>query len=199
GGGYNELRIEDRQGQEEIAIRAQRDWKEHVLNDQSIQVDNQRSVLVTGLSSHELQGEEHHLTLGARKTQVLADDSLTVVGNQHISAANHLVSAALEVHLAAGQHMIVDATLSTTIKAGGHWISITPAGIFTSVPILLGGVPMPGMPAVPLPPMPLGKRVAAPGAPSMPVSEVAVEALRDEFKLLPSRCEACEALVESGQ
>ena len=153
GGGYNELKIEDRQGQEEIAIRAQRNWSEHVLNDQSIQVDNNRSVLVTGLSSHELQGEEHHLTHGARKTQVLADDSLTVVGNQHISAANRLVSAAVQVHLAAGQDTIIDATLSTTIKAGGHWISITPAGIFSSVPILLGGVPMPGMPAVPLPPM----------------------------------------------
>jgi len=60
-------------------------------------------------------------------------------------------------------------------------------------------VPTPGMPAVPLPPMPLEKRVAAPGAPSTPVPEVAVQALRDEFKLLPSRCEECEALAESGQ
>lgn len=199
GGGYNELRIEDRQGMEAIAIRAQRDWAEHVLNDQSIQVDNQRSVQVGGLSSHELHGEEHHLTHGARKTQVLADDSLTVGGNQHISAANHLVSAAQQVHLAAGQHMIVDATLSTTIKAGGHWISITPAGIFTSVPVMLGGTPMPGMSAMPIPPTSLVKRVAVPGAPSTPVSEIAVQALRDEFRLQPSRCEECVALAESGQ
>ncbi|OCR24372.1 type IV secretion protein Rhs, partial [Pseudomonas syringae] len=167
GGGYNELRIEDRQGQEEIAIRAQRDWKEHVLNDQSIQVDNQRSVLVTGLSSHELQGEEHHLTLGARKTQVLADDSLTVVGNQHISAANHLVSAAGQVHLNSKMNIVTDAGMTATIKAGGHWISITPAGIFTSVPILLGGVPMPGIPAVPGLPTALIAKAAAPGIPSL--------------------------------
>ncbi len=160
GAGFNELRIEDRKGAESISIRAQRNWSEHVLNDQSIQVDNQRKVKVTGLSSHELHGEEHHLTHGARKTQVLADDSLTVAGNQHISAANRLVSAAQEIHLAAGQNMIIDATLSTTIKAGGHWISITPAGIFTSVPILLGGVPVPGMPAVPSLPMSLDKQAA---------------------------------------
>ncbi|MDG6400179.1 type VI secretion system tip protein TssI/VgrG, partial [Pseudomonas quasicaspiana] len=193
GAGFNELRIEDRKGAESISIRAQRNWSEHVLNDQSIQVDNQRKVNVTGLSSHELHGEEHHLTHGARKTQVLADDSLTVVGNQHISVANHLVSAAQEIHLSAGQNMIVDATLSTTIKAGGHWISITPAGIFTSVPILLGGVPLSGMPAVPLPPVPLEKRVAVPGGPSTPVMDVSVQALRDEFEVLPARCEACEA------
>ncbi|MCQ3001615.1 type VI secretion system tip protein VgrG [Pseudomonas syringae] len=193
GAGFNELRIEDRKGAESISIRAQRNWSEHVLNDQSIQVDNQRKVNVTGLSSHELHGEEHHLTHGARKTQVLADDSLTVVGNQHISVTNHLVSAAKEIHLSAGQNMVIDATLSTTIKAGGHWISITPAGIFTSVPILLGGVPLSGMPAVPLPPVPLEKRVAVPGGPSTPVMDVSVQALRDEFEVLPARCEACEA------
>jgi type VI secretion system secreted protein VgrG len=152
GGGYNELRIEDRKGQESITIRAQRDWSEHVLNDQSIQVDNQRKVQVTGLSSHQLHGEEHHLTHGQRKTQVLADDSLTVTGNQHISAANHLVNAAQQVHLAAGMQVVIDGGISTTIKAGAHSINITPAGIFSSVPILLGGVPMPGMPAMPVPP-----------------------------------------------
>ncbi|WP_426142375.1 type VI secretion system tip protein VgrG [Pseudomonas sp. DWP3-1-2] len=167
GGGYNELKIEDRKGQEAISIRAQRDWHEHVLNDQSIQVDNARSVQVTGLSSHELHGEEHHLTHGERKTQVLADDSLTVAGNQHISAANHLVSAAGQVHLAAGQNIILDATLTTTIKAGGQWISITPAGIFTSVPILPGGAPMPGMPAVPGMPMALVPETASPAPPSV--------------------------------
>ena len=191
GGGYNELRIEDQKGQEEISIRAQRNWNEHVLNDQSIQVDNQRSVLVTGLSSHELQGEEHHLTLGPRKTQVLADDSLTVVGNQHISAASHLVSAAMEVHLAAGNHMIIDATLSTTIKAGGHWISITPAGIFTSVPILLGGVPMPGMPAVPGLPAPLSKSTAEPALANSPplVPHKQIEAIEQGALFCPKCAE----------
>jgi type VI secretion system secreted protein VgrG len=160
GGGYNELRIEDRKGMESIAIRAQRDWSEHVLNDQSIQVDNQRKVQVTGLSSHELHGEEHHLTHGQRKTQVLADDSLTVTGNQHISAANHLVNAAQQVHLAAGMQVVIDASLSTTIKAGGNWLSITPAGIFSSVPILLGGAPVVGMAAVPGLPVSLEKKTA---------------------------------------
>jgi type VI secretion system secreted protein VgrG len=193
GAGFNELRIEDRKGAESVAIRAQRDWSEHVLNDQTIQVDNQRKVLVTGLSSHELHGQEHHLTHGARKTRVLGDDSLAVVGSQHVSTANHLVNAAQQIHLACGQHMILDATLCTSIKAGGHWISISPAGIFTSVPILLGGAPLAGIPAVPLPPDSLEKRVASPGPASAPLSEVSVLALREEFQTHPARCEACEA------
>ncbi|MCQ3030278.1 type VI secretion system tip protein VgrG [Pseudomonas syringae] len=186
GAGFNELRIEDRKGAESISIRAQRNWSEHVLNDQSIQVDNQRKVNVTGLSSHELHGEEHHLTHGARKTQVLADDSLTVVGNQHISAANHLVSAATQVHLHSKVDVVINAGLNATIKAGGHWISISPAGIFSSVPIQLGGVPVSGMPAVPGLPAALIPQVALPANPSL-IPDVQLNAIERGV----SFCQAC--------
>jgi type VI secretion system secreted protein VgrG len=40
GGGHNELRIEDRKGQEQIFIHAQRDWDEHIEHDQKIRVGN---------------------------------------------------------------------------------------------------------------------------------------------------------------
>ncbi len=186
GAGFNELRIEDRKGAESISIRAQRNWSEHVLNDQSIQVDNQRQVKVTGLSSHELHGEEHHLTHGARKTQVLADDSLTVVGNQHISAASHLVSAATQVHLHSKVDVVINAGLNATIKAGGHWISISPAGIFSSVPIQLGGVPVSGMPAVPGLPAALIPQVALPANPSL-IPDVQLNAIERGV----SFCQVC--------
>ncbi len=186
GAGFNELRIEDRKGAESISIRAQRNWSEHVLNDQSIQVDNQRKVNVTGLSRHELHAEEHHLTHGERKTQVLADDSLTVVGNQHISAANHLVSAATQVHLHSKVDVVINAGLNATIKAGGHWISISPAGIFSSVPIQLGGVPVSGMPALPGLPAALIPQVALPTNPSL-IPDVQLNAIERGV----SFCQAC--------
>ncbi|WP_032630494.1 type VI secretion system tip protein VgrG [Pseudomonas syringae] len=168
GGGYNELRIEDAKGREEISIRAQRDWSELVLNDQSIQVEGQRSVLVGGVSSHELKSEEHHLTHGARNTKIGADDSLTVVGSQHIAASNYLVSAAAQVHLESStSHVVINAGLNATIKAGPHWINITPLGIFSSVPILLGGAPVPGMPAAPGLPSGLIPEEPLAGAPSL--------------------------------
>ncbi|NQD91883.1 type VI secretion system tip protein VgrG, partial [Pseudomonas sp. CrR25] len=42
GGGYNELRIEDRKGAEQIYIHAQRDWDENIEHDQKIRVGHQR-------------------------------------------------------------------------------------------------------------------------------------------------------------
>ncbi|KFE44411.1 hypothetical protein IV02_29560, partial [Pseudomonas syringae] len=99
-------------------------------------------------------------------TQILADDSLTVVGNQHISAANHLVSAAGQVHLNSKMHAVIDAGMTATLKAGGQWINITPLGIFSSVPILPGGVPTPGMPAVPGTPLAVAKQTVLPASAS---------------------------------
>ncbi|MNG28812.1 hypothetical protein D3C84_1141260 [compost metagenome] len=44
--------------------------------------------------------------------------------------------------------MVIDAGMSLTLKAGGHHIVINPEGIFSSVPIDEGGVPLAGVPPV---------------------------------------------------
>ncbi len=66
-GGYNELRIEDRKGAEEIYLRAQRNWTQHVLHDQRVQVDHERSIVVAGTARHELKADEQRLTHGRRR------------------------------------------------------------------------------------------------------------------------------------
>jgi len=147
GGGYNELRIEDRKGAEEIYLRAQRNWTQHVLNDQSVQVDNQRSILVTGTARHELKADEQHITHGQRHTELKQDDHLLVAGDRHIRVSNQAISASQQFHVSAGQQVVIDAGVSATIQAGGQWISLSPGGIFSSVPIQVGGAPMAPMSA----------------------------------------------------
>ncbi|MFW0754167.1 type VI secretion system tip protein VgrG [Pseudomonas sp. H11T01] len=149
GGGYNELRIEDRKGAEEIAVRAQRDFVQHVLNDERIQVDSQRTVVVGGIARHDLRGEEHHLTHGNRLTELKQDDHLVVAGDQHIGATNHRLSAVQHIHLSAGQQVVIDGGARLTIQAGGHWLTLGPEGIFSSVPIVEGGAPADALPAQP--------------------------------------------------
>ncbi|MDL5602277.1 type VI secretion system tip protein TssI/VgrG, partial [Bacillus subtilis] len=46
GGGFNELRIEDKKGQEQIFLHAQRDWDENIEHDQKIRVGNERHDVV---------------------------------------------------------------------------------------------------------------------------------------------------------
>ncbi|WP_448646507.1 type VI secretion system Vgr family protein [Pseudomonas mohnii] len=184
GGGYNELRIEDRKGAEEIAIRAQRDYVQHVLNDQRIQVDNQLTVVVGGIASHDLRSDEHHLTHGNRLTELKQDDHLWVQGDRHIRVASQRLSASQHVHLGAGQQVVIDGGAHVTIKAGGHWLTLGPEGIFSSVAIVEGGAPAVGLLAEPL----------VPGA--LPLLKVAFDAVQQRHALVStraSRCLICEA------
>ncbi|WP_460160270.1 type VI secretion system Vgr family protein [Pseudomonas sp. S2_B10] len=164
GGGYNELRIEDKKGAEEIYLRAQRNWTQHVLNDQQLQVDNQRSVVVTGIARHELKADEQRITHGQRQTEVRQDDHLSVLGDQQVRVNNQATSASAQIHISAGQQVVIDGGASATIQAGGQWINIGPGGIFSSVPIVVGGAPMAATSAAPVVPGLPEKLAAAPAA-----------------------------------
>nr|WP_315438048.1 type VI secretion system tip protein VgrG [uncultured Pseudomonas sp.] len=164
GGGYNELRIEDKKGAEEIYLRAQRNWTQHVMHDQQVQVDNQRSIVVTGTAKHELKADEQRITHGQRQIEVKQDDHLTVVGDRHIRVSNQATSASAQIHVSAGQQVVIDGGASATIQAGGQWINIGPGGIFSSVPIQVGGAPMTAMGAAPSVPGLPAKLAAAPAA-----------------------------------
>ncbi|MGH8329016.1 MAG: type VI secretion system tip protein VgrG [Pseudomonas fluorescens] len=184
GGGYNELRIEDRKGAEEIALRAQRDFVQLVLNDERLQVDNQRTVVVGGIASHDLRGEERHLTHGNRLTELKQDDHLLVLGDQHIRVASQRFSATQQIHLSAGQQIVINGGARLALMGGGQWLTLGPEGIFSSVPILQGGSPPVSMLAEPL----------MPGA--LPLLKVTFDAVQQRRALIStraSRCLICEA------
>ena len=151
GGGYNELRIEDRKGQELIYLHAQRDLEQHVKNDSHLQVDGKHEVNITGNSVAVLEAEDQRTVILDRKVQLKSDDHLQVAASSHTRVGKALVvEAGLEVHLKAGARVVLDAGASITLMAGGQHIVISAAGIFSSSPIALGGAPVPGTPANPL-------------------------------------------------
>ncbi|MEX6500728.1 type VI secretion system tip protein TssI/VgrG [Pseudomonas zhanjiangensis] len=136
GGGYNELRIEDRAGQEQIYVHAQKDWDENIEHDQRIRVGHERHDTVEANSYTELQAEEHLTVHAERKVQVKPDDHLTVGQNQHIKLGSaQLTKAGKEIHLKAGQKMVIEAGTELTLKAGGSFIKLDPGGITLSGPL----------------------------------------------------------------
>ena len=184
GGGYNELRIEDRKGAEEIYLRAQRNWTQHVLHDQRVQVDHERSIVVTGTARHELKADEQRLTHGRRRAEVRQDDHLLVSGERHIRVGSQVLSASQQFHVSAGQHVVLEAGASVTLQAGGHWINIGAGGISSSVPIEVGGAPMAVMSAASGVPGSAEKRVAA--APALSLAQIL------SFQGSAPFCEECE-------
>ncbi|MBW8455659.1 MAG: type VI secretion system tip protein VgrG [Pseudomonas sp.] len=145
GGGYNELRIEDRKGAEQIYLHAQRDWDENIEHDQKIRVGHERHDTVEANSYSEFKAEEHLIVAGDRKVEVKPDDHLTVGQTQHIKLGTaQLTKAGREIHLKAGQKMVIEAGVELTLKAGGSFIKLDPGGITVSGPLArinAGGAP----------------------------------------------------------
>ena len=160
-GGYNELSLEDRAGQEKIYLRAQRDIEQLILNDSDTQIGNDRREQITR-DSHSLisndrfeqvdnhsasliKGDELHTTQGVRNTVIGGNELVSITGNSSTTAGGALV---IQAHVTAA-NVVIDAGMSLTLSAGGHHIVINAGGIFSSVAIVEGGIPVPGVPVQP--------------------------------------------------
>ncbi|WP_223542870.1 type VI secretion system tip protein VgrG [Pseudomonas sp. GL-B-12] len=145
-GGYNELSIEDRAGQEKILLHAQRDIEQRALNDSHSLIGNDRFEQVDNNSSSLIKGDELHTTQGLRNTTVGGNELISITGNSSTTAGGTLViQAGTQAHVTAA-NVVIDAQISLTLQAGGQHIVMNSAGIFSSVPIVEGGAPVAGIP-----------------------------------------------------
>lgn len=149
GSGHNELRLEDRKGQELIYLLAQRNLQQHIEHDSHLHVEGKREETIKGNSRVVLDGEDHQTVTGDRKTMLNASDFQDTALNSHTRVgAVWTVEAGEHIHLNAGAMMTLDGGASLSLQAGGQHLLLTPAGIMSSTPIELGGVPIPGVPVL---------------------------------------------------
>ena len=137
GNGFNELRIEDRAGEEQIFIHAQRDWDQNIQHDQKIRVGNERHERIEANRYTENLAEEHHTTHADRRTEIKADDHLTVAHNQHIKLGQgQFIEAGREIHYHAGDKVVIDAGMELTARGGGSFLKLDPSGVTLNGPII---------------------------------------------------------------
>lgn len=200
GGGYNELRIEDRKGQEQIYLHAQRDWDENIEHDQRIRVGHERHDTVEANAYSEFKAEEHRTTHADRKVELRSDDHLTVGNDRHVKIGNALfVESGQEIHLSAGLKVVLEAGSELTLKAGGSFVKLDSSGVTLSgatVKINSGGSPGSGTPAAPL--LPGALQQADADKPGLPLEALVKQRL--VFRQSKSGvCEVCEAAKAQGQ
>ncbi|MHC8352947.1 type VI secretion system Vgr family protein [Pseudomonas sp. RT4P38] len=201
-GGYNELSLEDRAGQEQIYLRAQRDIEQLILNDSDTKIGNDRREQITR-DSHSLisndrfeqvdrnstsliKGDELHTTQGVRNTVIGGNELVSITGNSSTTAGGTLViQAGSQAHVTAA-NVVIDAGMSLTLKAGGHHIVINSGGVFSSLAIVEGGAPMAGLPPL----LALSAEQAAPVALQVPLLP---EAQRLALMAKKPICAVCEA------
>lgn len=135
GGGYNELRSEDQEGQEEIHVHAQRDWDERIGHDHRSEIGHERHERIRGNSYSEFHAEEHRITRGERRSEVRADDHLDIGESQHLRLqASLLVEAGSEIRLQSGQKIVLEAGARLTLKAGGSFMQLEAGGVTLAGP-----------------------------------------------------------------
>ncbi|WP_455906439.1 bacteriophage T4 gp5 trimerisation domain-containing protein, partial [Metapseudomonas otitidis] len=151
---YNELRIEDKKGQEQIYLHAQRDWDENIEHDQKIRVGHQRHDRVEDSVYSEFFGEQHHTLHKDRKTELKQDDHLTIGNEQHIQlGSGQFIEAGQEIHLSTGLKVVMEAGSEVTFQAGGSFVKLDASGVTLSGPsikINSGGGPGSGSGAAPI-------------------------------------------------
>jgi type VI secretion system secreted protein VgrG len=173
GGGFNEFRVEDKKGKEQIFINAERNKDIRIKNDRYETVCNNSHFIVIKDQLEQVKGDKHFQVKGDHNEKVGGTASLTVGQNQQLKVGqNYALDAGMEIHLKSGVNLVIETGTSLTLKVGGNFININPGGIFikgTMVMINSGGAAGSGAGSSPgTPKDPIEADKADPGAVSKP-------------------------------
>jgi type VI secretion system secreted protein VgrG len=133
GGGadnYNELRFEDKKGDEQVFLRGEKDFDTRMKNDIREWAGNNRSLIVTQDQMEKAGGDLHSQVTGNVNQKVGQNLSLQVGQNLYEkSGMNFAHEAGQVIHLKAGMTVVLEAGVELTLKVGGNFIDINPAGV----------------------------------------------------------------------
>ena len=152
GGGFNELRFEDKKGEEQLFINAQKDMDLRVGNDRRDWTEKNHNLVVKGERADETGGNhnafvkgnhvaesggDHHLTVGGLQAiKIAGSQSLKVGGDIAESCVNHSEAASGNWYVNAGANVVIEAGAGITLKVGGSFINIQAGGVYVSGPMV---------------------------------------------------------------
>jgi type VI secretion system secreted protein VgrG len=136
GGGWNELRFEDKKGHEEVFLHAQKDLNEVVLHDHSTQVTSNQSdsvgadqSITVGKNRTKNVSKDEKTTIGQDRTENVAKNETVAIGINRSHAigsndslavgANQRTDVAQEQHVAVGSNRVVQVRADDVLEVGG--------------------------------------------------------------------------------
>jgi len=145
GDGFNEVRFEDKKGEEQVFIHAEKDldlrikndrieWVGHnqhliVIQDKIERIDHERHEKV-GADQFEEIVKDRHLTVGGKQAVDISESqSMTVGGDvSEVFKGNHSEQTSQNYYLKA-QGIVIEAMSGITLKCGGNSVVIDPSGV----------------------------------------------------------------------
>ena len=133
GGGFNEIRFEDKKGVEQLFIHAENSHDVRVKGDSREWIGNNRHLCIKEEQLELVETAKHLTVKGDHNEKVEGTVSLEAgIDLQEKVGMKHAVDAGQEIHLKAGMNVVIEAGLSITLKAGGGFILVGPTGVTIS-------------------------------------------------------------------
>lgn len=143
GGGFNEIRFEDKKGQEQIFMHAEKNQDIRIKNDLREWIGNESHLIVKKDQLEMVEGDYHQTFKGDHNKKVDGTVSRKVgVDLQEKLGNNYALDAGMEIHLKAGMNLVIESGTTLSLKVGGNFVNINSGGVFikgTMVMINSGG------------------------------------------------------------
>ncbi|MEZ6234611.1 MAG: type VI secretion system tip protein VgrG [Phycisphaerales bacterium] len=150
GEGFNELRFEDKAGEEQIFMHAQKNLDIRVLNDRFEWIGHDRHLIVENdkfehikNDRHEKVDRHHHEAIdGDRHLKVGGKEALHTVGSRSLKVEDDVIeefntnqsTVVTEQRYLKADHVAIEADTNITLYVGENWIAINSEGIKIRTP-----------------------------------------------------------------
>jgi len=166
GGGFNEIRFEDKKGSEQVYIHSQKDMDLVIEDTSRERVEKDRHLKVGQNRIEEIGADAHLKIVGAAVSDIGGNASHKFGGDlvEEISGSQSS-KVGMELNLKAGMKVVVDAGMEITLKAAGGFVKIDPMGVTISGNLVLinsGGAASPASTKPPKSPKPPAKADSEP-------------------------------------
>ncbi len=166
GNGFNEIRFEDKKGEEQLFFHAEKDQDIRVKNDRREIILNDRHLIVNRDKRDRIKRDEHriverdlienvqrdiHRKVGGKQAEkVVGTYSRKVTGNVTEEFGANYSTDTTGFHTIKAANIVLEADTAISMKVGGSFITISSAGIFIKgAPMTMinsGGAAISGMP-----------------------------------------------------
>jgi type VI secretion system secreted protein VgrG len=145
GGGFNEIRFEDKKGKEQVFIHGEKDLDIRIKNesrewigedrhlivkrDKIEEVDRDKHIVIKRDQIEEIDRDQHFTVKGKAATQVVGSNSIEVQGDViEVFKSNHSEEVTSSYYLKA-KNVVIEGMIGLTIKVGGNFVNINASGI----------------------------------------------------------------------
>lgn len=145
GEGFNELRFEDKAGEEQIFMHGQKNLDIRILNDRFEWIGHDRHLIVKNdkfewveNDRHEKIDRHHHEVIGGdRNVKVAGKEALETTGSRSVKVEDDVIeefcknqsTTVTEQRYLKADHVAIEADTNITLYVGDSWIAINAEGI----------------------------------------------------------------------